>query len=184
MQKSRDQIYDELLVLRCQQGEGEAFEELVGRWQRRFWHYAFRVTGCEAAAWDIVQETWVGVIKGIRKLEDAAVFPRWAFRILNNKSMDWLRRLRLQSQLDNELARQAQSESDEEKNTNEKAESLYAAIEKLSPDRRALLILRYREDFDIEQIAEIIGAPQGTVKSRIHRTLSQLRQLVGHNQNG
>lgn len=179
MRKSPAQIYDELLVLKCQQGDKEAFDELVGRWQKRLWHYAFKVTGSESAAWDIVQETWHGIIKGIRKLGDAAVFPRWAFRILNNKCVDWLRKQKLQSRLNTELAEQAQNESNKKQDTNERTESLRVAIEKLPPDRRALFTLRYREGFDIGQIAEILCIPEGTVKSRLHRTLTKLRQTMG-----
>ncbi len=179
MQKSRAQIYDELLVLKCQQGDKQAFEELVERWQKRLWHYAFQITGSDAAAWDIVQESWVGIINGIRKLEDAAVFGCWAFRILNNKCADWLRKQHLQSRLSDQLVNQAQNESDRDKNTSEKAESLFAAIEKLSPERRALLALRYREGFNMGQIAEILGIAEGTVKSRLHRTLEKLRQVMG-----
>jgi len=177
MKKSREQIYDELLVIKCRQGNKGAFDELVGRWQKRLWHYAFKVTGSESAAWDIVQETWYGIIKGIRKLEDVSVFPRWAFRIANNKCADWLRKQRLQNQLNNELSKQTQSESDKNQNSNKKTESLRAAIEKLPPDRRALLTLRYHEGFDINQIAEILSVPEGTVKSRLHRTVNELRQL-------
>jgi len=184
MKKSREQIYDELLVIKCRQADKDAFGELVGRWQKRLWHYAFKVTGSESAAWDIVQETWYGVIKGIRKLEDVSVFPRWAFRIANNKCADWLRRQRLQNQLNNELTKQTQSEPGKKQNGDEKTEPLRAAIEKLPPDRRALLILRYHEDFDTGQIAEILGIPEGTVKSRLHRTLDQLRQSMGRYQNG
>jgi RNA polymerase sigma-70 factor (ECF subfamily) len=179
MQKSRAQIYNELLVLKCQQGSRDAFEELVERWQKRLWHYAYQLTGSESAAWDIVQESWVGVIKGIRKLGDAAVFPRWAFRILNNKCADWLRKQHLQSRLSDQLANQAQDESDKRQNSDEKTESLQAAIEKLAPDRRALLTLRYSEGFDIGQIAEILDVAEGTVKSRLHRTLEKLRQVMG-----
>lgn len=180
MAKTRAQIYDELLVIKCQAGDSQAFDELVDRWEKRLWHYAYQVTGSDAAAWDIVQETWCGVIKGIRKLEDAAVFSRWAFRILNNKCADWLRKQHLQSRLRNELANQTDSKSD--KDVTDKAESLYTAIKKLPPDRRALLVLRYREDFDIAQIAEILGIPEGTVKSRLHRTLEKLRQVMGEKQ--
>jgi RNA polymerase sigma-70 factor (ECF subfamily) len=179
MQKSRAQIYNELLVLKCQQGSKDAFDELVERWQKRLWHYAFQLTGSDAAAWDIVQEAWVGIINGIRKLGDTAVFPRWAFRILNNKCADWLRKQHLQSRLSDQLANQTQDESDEKQNGSEKAESLQAAVEKLSPQRRALLALRYREGFDISQIAEILCIPEGTVKSRLHRTLERLRQVMG-----
>jgi len=178
MRKSRAQIYDELLVIKCRQGDKDAFDELVGRWQKRLWHYAFKVTGSESAAWDIVQETWYGIIKGIRKLEDVSVFPRWAFGIANNKCADWLRGQRQQHRLNNELTKRTQSEPDKKQNGDEKTESLRSAIEKLSPDRRALLILRYHEDFDTGQIAEILSVPEGTVKSRLHRTMDQLRKIV------
>ena len=184
MQKSRAQIYNELLVLKCQQGSKDAFEELVERWQKRLWHYAFQATGSESVAWDVVQESWVGIINGIRRLGDAAVFPRWAFRILNNKCADWLRKQHLQTRLSDELVNRIQDESDEKQNGNEKAESLHAAIEELSPERRALLALRYREGFDIGEIAKILSIPEGTVKSRLHRTLEKLRQLMGQKQNG
>lgn len=183
MRKSRNQIYDELLVLKCQQGDKEAFAELVDRWQKRLWRYAFGLIGSEPAAWDILQETWLGIIKGIRKLDDADVFPQWAFRVLNNKCADWLRRQYFQDKLDSELSRQAQNEFDFPQGVNEKAESLDAAIEKLSPGSRALLALRYHEGFEIGQIAEILSIPEGTVKSRIHRVLNKLRQMVEDKQN-
>lgn len=184
MAKTRAQIYDELLVVKCQQGDSRAFDELVARWQKRLWCYARRMTGSETAAWDIVQETWYGIIKGIRKLEDVSVFPRWAFRITNNKCTDWLRKQQRQRRLNNELAKQTKNESNKKQNSNEKTESLRAAIEKLSPDRRALLTLRYHEGFDLGQIAEILSIPEGTIKSRLHRTLEKLRQIVGQKYNG
>jgi len=183
MAKSREQIYDELLVLKSRQGDKEAFEQLVDRWQKRLWHYAFQVTNSEPAAWDVVQETWLAVIRGIRKLEDVAVFPKWAFRILDNKCMDWLRKQYQQTRLTDELSKQTQNKWDKKQNESEKAESLSAAVRRLSPNRRVLLTLRCREGFEIDQIAEILDIPEGTVKSRIHRTLNQLRQIVGHHQN-
>jgi RNA polymerase sigma-70 factor (ECF subfamily) len=131
------------------------------------------------AASDLVQETWVGIIKGIRKLQDVAAFPQWAFRILNHNCTDWLRRHHVQSRLDQELARQAQDSTDNHKDGDERAESLRAAIERLPCGQRALLMLRYREDFDVSQIADILRVPEGTVKSRLHRTMERLRQLMG-----
>ncbi|MHC4112627.1 MAG: RNA polymerase sigma factor [Planctomycetota bacterium] len=184
MRKSREQIYNELLVLKCQQGSREAFEELVERWQKRLWRYAFQVTGSESAAWDVTQEAWFAIIKGLSKLQDAAVFPRWAFRILNNKCADWLRKQHLQSRLNKELVKQAEIEPDKKQNSSEEAESLRAAIAKLPPGSRALLTLRYHEGFDMGQIAKIIDIAEGTVKSRLHRTLEKLRQAMGKKQNG
>lgn len=182
MKKSRDQIYNELLVIKSQQGDKDAFNELVGRWQKRLWNYAYRVTGSESAAWDIVQESWHGIIKGIKKLNDVALFGSWAFRIVNNKCADWLRKQRLQHKLDDELTKNIRDETDKS-DGDDKSESLLEAIRKLSPDRRALVTLRYREGFDIEQIAQITGVPEGTVKSRLHRTLNQMKEIVERKQN-
>jgi RNA polymerase sigma factor (sigma-70 family) len=183
MQKSRNQIYDELLVLKCQQGDKDAFAELVDRWQKRLWSYALRVTGSEPAAWDILQETWLAIIKGIKRLDDVDVFPQWAFRILNNKCVDRLRRQYLQNKIDSELSKRIQNESNIEQNIGEKAESLDMAVKKLEPKCRALLTLRYREGFEIGQIAEILNVPEGTVKSRVHRALNKLREMVERKEN-
>lgn len=141
------------------------------------------MTGSESAAWDVVQETWYGVIKGIRNLEDVSIFPQWAFRIASNKCMDLGRKQKRQEQLNNELTKQRQNESGEKQNDGERTESLRAAIRKLSPESRALLELRYHEDFDISQIAKILNVPEGTVKSRLNRTLEKLKHIVEHNKN-
>jgi RNA polymerase sigma-70 factor (ECF subfamily) len=181
MQNRAEQIYNELLVIKCKQGDSGAFDQLVKKWQRRLWNYAYKVTGSDSASWDIVQETWCGVIKGFRKLDDAAVFPCWVFRILSNKCTDWLRKQQSRARLSAELRDRAHN--NQAPRSDSAADSLEEIIEKLSPDRRILLALRYKEEFDMGRIAEILGIPAGTVKSRLHRTLEQLRQLMGGAQN-
>jgi len=179
MRNRRNEIYNELLVIKCKQGDGEAFDELVGLWQKRLWHYAFRVTGSESSAWDVLQETWYAVIKGLSGLKDVASFPAWIFRILNNKCNDWLRKQQRSTELKGDLEQQSRNNSGYV--DNEKADFLNTAIAKLSADHRVLLALRYREDFDISQIAEVLNIPEGTVKSRLHRTIEKLRQLMERN---
>ena len=87
-----ERLLDELLVLRCQEGDAEAFETLVGRWQERLWRHAWRLTGNESAAWDVLQEAWIGISQGMSRLTDAAAFPAWVYRIISNKCRDWARR--------------------------------------------------------------------------------------------
>ncbi|MHC4215938.1 MAG: RNA polymerase sigma factor, partial [Planctomycetota bacterium] len=77
-----------------------------------------------------------------------------------------------------------QLKNESNQNKNEKMDSLQTAIEQLSSERRALIVLRYREGFNIAQIAKILTVPEGTVKSRMHRTLEQLRQIMERKQNG
>jgi len=182
MLRKRDHIYNELLVIKCQQNDRAAFEELVDRWQGRLWGYAFKMTGCETAAWDAVQETWCSVIKGLRKLDDVGLFPCWVFRILNNKCADFQRKQKLKSRLHNDF--ESKIRENQTQNSNEKTDLLESAVEKLPPDRKVLITLRYREDFNISQIAEILDIPAGTVKSRLNRTISTLRQLMEQNKNG
>jgi RNA polymerase sigma-70 factor (ECF subfamily) len=182
MQNRAEQIYNELLVIKCKQGDIDAFDRLVAKWQRRLWNYAYKVTGSDSASWDIVQETWCGVIKGLRKLDDAGVFGCWIFKILNNKCTDWLRKQQSQARLNSKL--RGRADDNRTPHSDSTAKSLEEMIEKLSPDRRILLTLRYKEEFDIAQIAQILGIPTGTVKSRLHRTLEKLRQLMEHTQNG
>ena len=181
MQNRAEQIYNELLVIKCKQGDSGAFDQLVAKWQRRLWNYAYKVTGSDSASWDIVQETWCGVIKGLRKLDDVGVFGCWIFKILNNKCTDWLRKQQSQTRLNAKLRDQV--DENRAPRSNGAEDSLAEAVDKLPPDRRILLALRYKEEFDIAQIAQILGVPAGTVKSRLHRTLEQLRQLMGGAQN-
>ncbi|HIJ67378.1 MAG TPA: RNA polymerase sigma factor [Planctomycetes bacterium] len=182
MRNRAEQIENELLVIRCQQGDSEAYSKLVAKWQRRLFNYAYKVTGSKSASWDIVQDTWYAVIKGLRKLDDASVFGFWVFRILSNKCNDWLRKQQRRARLSDEL--RGRANNSQAPRADSAADSLEETIEKLSPDRRILLALRYKEEFDIAQIAQILNIPEGTVKSRLHRTLEKLRQLMERRQNG
>ena len=66
----RERATDELLVLRCQEGDAGAFDELIGRRQERLWRHAWRLTGSRDAAWDALQEAWITVCRDIRGLEE------------------------------------------------------------------------------------------------------------------
>src|SRR4030042_5729298 len=89
---SVERIIDEILVMDCQSGRVKAMELLVNRWQKRLWQYARNLTGDTEAAWDITQESWLGIIRGIGRLDDPARFRPWAYRIVPNKVNDWIRK--------------------------------------------------------------------------------------------
>jgi RNA polymerase sigma factor (sigma-70 family) len=99
MKKNISNIEDQLLVMDAQDGNAEAMEALVGRWQKRLWRHVFRLTGDREAAWDITQESWIGIIKGLRKLHDPASFRAWAYRIATNKTFDWIKKRRRARQI-------------------------------------------------------------------------------------
>jgi len=76
-----EQIADEILVIDALNGDCEAFDRLVSRWQKRLWRHALNLTGLTGAAWDISQESWLDIIRGLTRLNDQAKFGPWAYRI-------------------------------------------------------------------------------------------------------
>lgn len=174
----QDRLNDELLVLRCQEGDTEAFELLVGRWQRRLWRHAWRLTGDESAAWDAIQEAWIGISRGISRLVDAGAFPAWAYQIVSNKCRDSVRCERRQREATETYSERMQRLEQEDANAEEQHGNLKEAMEQLSGPDRALLSLRYEENFDTAEIACILGIPEGTVKSRLFYARQRLRRYL------
>lgn len=176
MDNARERVIDELLVLRCQQGDREAFDLLVRRWQRRLWRYARRLTGDSDAAWDVMQETWMAVLKQIRKLSDPAWFAAWAHRIVRNKCADQVRKAGRRRRLTDALAERQRANGDPAREG--PTDAVAEALRQLSPDRQELLALRYGADLNIIEIALVLGIPAGTVKSRLHHAREQLKRIL------
>ena len=110
MQDERSNIQDQLLVMDAQAGDTGAMEKLVSRWQKRLWLHAFRLTGETQAAWDVTQQSWLGIIKGLRKLHDPANFKAWAYKITTNKSIDWIKKTKTDKHLSMEQIHEHQCE--------------------------------------------------------------------------
>ncbi len=176
MDKARERVIDELLVMRCQGGSRECFDLLVRRWQRRLWRYARRLIGSNDAAWDVMQETWIVILRQIRKLSDPAWFAAWAYRIVRNKCADHCRRANRQRNLTDALAERQRANDDPPQEG--PRDAVAEALRRLPPDRQELLTLRYGQDLNIIEIAVVLGIPAGTVKSRLHHAREQLRQIL------
>jgi RNA polymerase sigma-70 factor, ECF subfamily len=176
-----DRLNDELLVLRCQQGDAEAFEALIGRWQRRLWQHAWRLTGDDSAAWDALQEAWIGISRGINRLADAAAFPAWAYQIVSNKCRDSVRCEQRRREATETYSEQMQREEQDAAAAQQQHNSLKEALEQLSGQDRAILSLRYEEQFDTAEIAGILDIPEGTVKSRLFYARQRLRKYLEEN---
>jgi len=168
--RSVEQLVDEILVMDCQSGSVKALEMLVSRWQKRLWQYACHLTSDPDAAWDITQESWLGIIKGLRKLHDPANFKAWAYRITTNKSIDWIRKTKAVKQISIEEIQDHQHK--ERKDTGVKE-----LLEKLDVRKKAVLSLYYFEQLSIPEISVALNIPKGTVKSRLYKARKELRRL-------
>ncbi|RMF73339.1 MAG: RNA polymerase sigma factor [Planctomycetota bacterium] len=167
---------DELLVVRCQAGESEAFTLLVRRWQRRLWQYARRLTGYPEAAWDVTQETWLVVLRRIRSLNDPAWFAAWAHRIVRNKCADRGRKIERRRRLVSRVVQRPCESADAASDS--RSESLAAALRRLARNQREILLLKYGHDLTIVELSFVLGVPAGTVKSRLHHAREELRRAL------
>lgn len=178
----RERLVEELLVLRAREGSREAFEELARHWHERLWRHAFRLTDSRDAAWDVLQDSWLGVARGLHRLEDPRAFRRWAYTIVTRTAADHLRdRPREGTQpndrLDETLS-PAAADSEEAADRDEAVRVLRGAIARLEAADRTLVSLRYLEGFELWEIASVLGLPEGTVKSRLHRVRKRLKELL------
>ncbi len=153
-----------------QSGSAKAMEMLVSRWQKRLWRYAFNLTGDAEAAWDITQESWLGIIKGLRKLHDPARFRAWAYRIVTNKVNDWIRRNR-------KVKKVGLDEIQDHQQKEEKETGLKELLQKLDVRKRAVICLYYFEQLSVPEVSAVLKIPKGTVKSRLSKARKELEEL-------
>jgi RNA polymerase sigma-70 factor, ECF subfamily len=166
---------DEVLVLDCQSGSLGAFETLVERWQKRLWRHAYYLTGDAEAAWDVTQESWLGIMRGIARLEDPARFPDWAFRIVTHKAGDWLRqRKKTRQPSEGQLEERQGGDGPQRRET---AIDLFSLLRQLPSEQRSVLSLYYVEGFGIAEVAASLGIPEGTVKSRLYTARASFKEL-------
>ena len=178
----REQLADELLLMDAQDGDARAMDQLVCRWQRRLWRYAYRLTSSAEGAWEITQESWLGIIRGLSRLHDPARFRPWAYRIVTNKANDWLRR-RAKARQSSGRAPLDRREPDGQRAA-EAIIDLQDALPQLSGVGRTVMTLHYLEGLSLEEVAEAIRVPRGTVKSRLHAARNELRSLLETHEKG
>lgn len=179
--KRREQILDELLVLRSQGGDQIAFEHLARRWQPRFLKLARRLTQSPDAG-EVVQEAWLAIVRGLKRLDDPARFGTWALRIVAHKSTDWIRNRQKDRSLTDRIAREPQTGSDtsahEELAIAEGIARLRRALPGLSGDHRTVLDLFYLHRLSVRAISYKLSLSPGTVKSRLFHARKTLRATL------
>ena len=170
MKDDLSKIENELLVMAAQDGNPAALEKLVSLWQKRLWNYVFGLTADVHASWDITQQCWLEIIKGLRRLREPRSFKAWAYKIATNRAIDWLK--------DRNRKRDVEPGSTEvdcsQKNDDSQVREL---VHRLKHDSRVILNLHYFEQLSVVEISIALSIPQGTVKSRLFTAREELKQL-------
>lgn len=167
----------DLLVIAAQKGNRSAFEALYRFHRMPLARFAYRECGDEQIALDAVQDAWVTLSKTLRRLNDPRSFRSWAYKTVRWRVIDIVRRRQREKVALDAVVEQSAA-ADTEQRAGATSSQLAAQIAKLTPDEQQIITLFYLEDMKAMEIAGILEIPIGTVKSRLSRARSQLRQQM------
>ena len=191
-------LADKDLVQRVVRGEGEAFNLLVARWEKKLFNFAFRLTGDQEDAFDVCQDSFVRAYEQIKQLKDASKFPHWLFKIARNycishyRSEKKLPKLEGPNGEDNELDLESllfhhssvRIDNGHQFEQSELRLIVGRALEYLPFEQREVIVLKIYEGLKFSEIAEMAECPVSTVKSRLYLGLTQLKKILTNNQRG
>lgn len=172
------------LVLAAQRGDDQAFYELINQHKARLYRMAWTHMRHEQDTLEAVQETVTRAYIQLKKLRDARFFSTWLIRILLNVCIDELRRRGRQSPSSMELLQGLPEErvmykQDKDGVSIEERLLIEHAVDRLDENEKQVILLKYYEDMTITDISDVLQCPPGTIKTRLHRALNKLRNIMG-----
>lgn len=179
-----DNLDSEALIRRCQHGDPLAIEVLIRRYQNYVFRLCYLVMRNEQDAEDITQETFVRAFRALPRFEirEGTSFEAWLYRVAVNACRSRMRRRWYQVLPWPDPAPQIASEPEEQPERRlmrgERRDQVLAAIDCLGDKHRLVVILRYYGGLSNEEIAQALGIPCGTVRSRLHVARRRLRDLL------
>jgi RNA polymerase sigma-70 factor (ECF subfamily) len=176
---------DEELVARSIGGDSDSFNELILRWERPIYALAYRTIGREEDARDVCQETFLRAFRALPGFRGQAKFSSWLYRIALNLCRDWMRRERrtpvVQAPENVDLMEAAAaaepSESIEDLVArHDQIRAVERAMAVLPEEQRSAIILKEYHGLTFQEIADLVGCPLSTVKTRLYQGLAVLRR--------
>jgi RNA polymerase sigma-70 factor, ECF subfamily len=180
------------LVRRCQAGDTEAFDELVTRYRTRVFGMIYNMIHSEQDAWDLAQDSFVKAWKSIKRFRGQSSFYTWIYRIVMNVTIDWARKKQIKAggaEFDDAIqsteidpASKTVPKSDplpyETMERGEVRARIDRAIAQLSPEHRAVILMKEIDEMQYHEIAETLGCSIGTVMSRLFYARKKLQNLL------
>jgi len=177
----------------CKEGNVDAFESLVGKYQKKMFNIAYRMIGNYEDACEIVQDTFVSAYKGVKNFEGKARFSTWLYAIVVNLSRNRLRQLKIQRSReafsiddpvgadDAEVKREIASYEPsilERLERKDVQRNVQDCIDTLDNELKEVLVLRDIQGFSYDEITDMLKIPVGTVKSRLFRAREALKDCL------
>lgn len=169
-------VEDADLIRKARQGDVEAFNLLISRWERRVYNYLLRIVGDREEALDLSQDVFLKAYQNLRKLDDPARFAPWLFRIAHNEAFSAFRKRRPETEVPapeatgNQIALGSTAAFPLELSI-----AVATALERLSEEQREAVILKIYQGFKFEEMAQILSCPVSTVKSRLYAAFDALK---------
>jgi RNA polymerase sigma-70 factor (ECF subfamily) len=176
---------DEELVARSMGGDADSFNELVERWERPIYALAYRQIGREEDARDVCQETFLRAYRGLGGFRGQAKFSSWLYRITINLCRDWIRRERrtpvVQPPEDVDVmelaaAREPSEPIEDQVARRDLARTVERLMALLPEEQRTAIVLKEYHGLTFQEIADVVGCPLSTVKTRLYQGLSVVRR--------
>ena len=161
---------DRDLLKEARKGSDEALEALVAQHWQRAHRIAYGILGDSHMAEDVTQEAMISVLANLGRFDTRRAFEPWLHRIVANRALDWARARTRHQELSRLVAPPA-SEAPPDPD-------LMAALAELTPDHRAVVVLRFVAGYGTGEIARMLGIRRGTVGSRLRRGLDQLKTTL------
>lgn len=183
-------LEDQEIIRRCKSGQTDLMDILIDRYQTRLYTLCRRLTRDPDDAGDLFQDTWVNVMKNISRLQADRKFAPWLYAICLNRYRDryrsrksWLARIKEYTSgeaKEREMALQKSRDPgpDEQVVRNEAEAAVRNTVDRLSDTVRIPIILHYFHDLSLGEIAQNLGIPEGTVKSRLARGREVLTKML------
>jgi len=178
---------DQCLIAQCLDGNTVAFGELVRRYQDRLYNTVYRLIGNAEDAADVVQDAFLNAYQSLDGFKGDSQFFTWLYRIAVNTAISQKRKQRVLLSIDagrngaTTVQPLDESEYGRPGHALERAEQdrrVHRALQQLSAEHRAVLILKDMEGQKYEEMADVLGVPIGTIRSRLHRARAELRELL------
>jgi RNA polymerase sigma-70 factor (ECF subfamily) len=180
------------LIRACQDGDSAAFNLLVWRWEKPLYNFVYKYVGHATLAEDLVQDTFVRMLKSIGRYAHQGSFSTWLYRIAINLCKDHLKRKRapmvslhdyyttgsgervyVQDRIPDERSR-----TDDGLKADEREELVRRLLSSLPEEERIVILLKEYQELTFREIAEVLNVPEGTVKSRLYHALRSMRESL------
>lgn len=174
------------LIRNCQQGDAAAFEELAAKYYRRVFMVILGMLNHREDALEVAQETFYRAFRNIKRFKGGSSFYTWLYRIAVNLAIDFQRRQKrgsvdLKENMDEVIVETEALGTDPYRELRDRqlGKQLLSAIEELTPDHKAVIVMRAVEGLSYKEIGRIMGCSEGTVMSRLHYARKKLQEKLG-----